>query len=83
MSILPSRVDESFVLSALNLQPARTADVLALPALSVARNTILEPSGLDESQLAQALGTVMGSAVDGRKQLSSSLTLNPSHEFLL
>ena len=66
MSILPSQTtaDESFVLSALNLQPVRGTDVSALPALNVARHTILEPSGLDERQLTSALGTVMGSAVD-------------------
>jgi TldD protein len=66
MSNLPgqSSAKESFVLSALNLQPARVTDSAALPALTVARNTILEPAGLDERELSRALGTVMGSAVD-------------------
>jgi TldD protein len=64
MTTLPNRTDDDFVLSALHLQPVHTADVVQLPALGVARNTILEPAGLDERQLSKALGTVMGSAVD-------------------
>ena len=53
---------DSFVMSALHLQPAaQRSDV---SSLSVATAALLEPYGLDERQLTSALGTVMGSAVD-------------------
>ncbi len=54
---------DTFVLSALNLQPASKA-VAGESVLSSARQTILEPSGLEERHLSKALGTVMGAAVD-------------------
>lgn len=63
MSILSPQSDESFVLSALHLQPAAVVRD-AVPALSVARAAILEPAELSETQLLQSLGTVMGAAVD-------------------
>ncbi|MGD9841612.1 MAG: metalloprotease TldD [Steroidobacteraceae bacterium] len=63
MSIPSPQPSDLFVLSALHLQPASTV-VAGLPALTAARQLILEPAGLDEPQLAAALGTVMGSAVD-------------------
>src|SRR5882757_4846659 len=52
-----------FVMSALHLQPAVT-NTAVVPALNVARNSLLSPFGLDENKLSNVLGTVMGSAVD-------------------
>ena len=53
---------DSFVMSALHLQPAAQGSDVS--SLSVATAALLEPYGLDERQLTSALGTVMGSAVD-------------------
>jgi len=55
--------DAPFVLSALHLKPATTTTAV-VPALNIARSSLLEPSGLDENKLSNVLGTVMGSAVD-------------------
>mgnify|MGYP006282525151 CR=1 FL=1 len=65
MSISPDTVSNAdpFVMSALNLQPANQLDV-AVSALHVAQQTILQPAGLDEHHVQTALSTVMGAAVD-------------------
>ncbi|MES1196134.1 MAG: DNA gyrase modulator, partial [Steroidobacter sp.] len=49
--------------TALNLQPAVTSTSV-VPALDVARNSLLQPFELDENKLSTVLGTVMGAAVD-------------------
>ena len=65
MSIPPRAPSDSdsFVMSALHLQPASKV-VAGVPTLNVAKQSILEPSGLDEQHLATALSSVMGAAVD-------------------
>jgi len=59
----PAAGESPFVLSALNLQPAHT-NLVGVPALNVARNSLLSPFGLDENKLSTVLGNVMGAAVD-------------------
>ncbi len=57
------QTDSPFVLSALNLQPTKTSTAV-VPALDVARSSLLHPFELDENKLSTVLGTVMGAAVD-------------------